>query len=195
MKLRSVLFILTFILLTQLFSLNISAAGKQDVINAARNAIPPDYGYLYLIQLENILSQIEISEENCDRIIEIIDELAQSIKDSGHTLHLYAEENVEYILELFDEICTLCDLTYEYRPAAKQPHWHPGDVECLVYDSGGRLLGVFDGDLNIVKSTGSKIGSFVLPLPQVFCAAAVFAAAVYIYINNRKFLNRKVIIR
>jgi hypothetical protein len=186
-SMKKYLLVIIFILiLSSLFSVSVSAATKQDVIEAAEAAVPEDYSFLYLIQFENILNQLDVSDKNCDRIIEIINELKQSLKDSGHTLHLYTEENLNVILKYFDEVCNICGLTYEYKPAVKDTIWHAGDVVCLIYNSEGILLGEFDGDqaqfVNKTDTAVTPVISFVLPVSAV----VILAAAVFVFIKTRK---------
>lgn len=184
---KIVFLLLTVLMISQILSLGAAAASKQDVIDAARKAIPEDYSFLYLIQLENIFSQLEVTEEQCERIIEIINELGRSVEDSGHTLHLYAEKNRGQILEYFNEICDMIGLTYEYKPAVIQDH--AGDVVCFVYGPDGKLLGEFDGDEDtLVKQTNIAPAGYapsaILPLFAV-CTAA---AGLFVFIKNRRTL-------
>lgn len=180
------LFMVSVLIVSSLFSFGVSAATKQDVVDAANAAVPANYNFLYLIQLENIFSQINVSEEQCDRIITIIKELGQSVKDSGHTLHLYTQDNRDVILKYFDEICNICGMTYEYKLADKNPQWHTGDVVCLVYNSDGTFLGELDGDREqFVKKTDVPVtasDSFILPL----LAAGIIAAGALVFVKNRK---------
>ncbi len=151
---KTVYFLILVLALVPLFSTGVFASTKQDVVDAAKEAVPSKYSYLYLIQLENIFSQIDVSEETCDRIIAIIRSLALTVEDSGHTLHLYGLEKRRTILEQFNEVCKLCGLTYAYRPAAVLDH--TGDIVCMIYGPDGALLGEFDGDEeSLVKKTNA----------------------------------------
>jgi hypothetical protein len=183
---RTALFLVSVLIISSLFSFGVSAATKQDVVDAAKTTIPTGYDYLFLIQLENIFAQLDVSEEKCDRIIEIINELGQSVEDSGHTLHLYAKDNRDIILKYFDEICDICGLTYEYKIAVKDPLWHEGDVVCLVYDSEGNLLGMLDGDQDILTKKTDVSVTAPVPLILPVCAAGIIAAAALVFMKNRK---------
>jgi hypothetical protein len=168
---RSVLFLISVFILTSAFSINISAASKQDIIDAAKLQIPAGYGSLYMIQLENVLMQAELTPEQCERIIEIIDEL-KIADDSGHTPDKYV-----------NEFCKAAGLTYKYRPA------NTGDAVLEIYDPDGDLLGEFDSrDIPPVKKTGSAaLPAMSIMLPAA--AAGIMAIAVFIYIKNKRAVN------
>lgn len=188
--LKRALLLLSVLILTAFFSFGVSAATKQDVIKTAESFVPGDYNFLYLIQFENILAQTDLSAEKYDRIIEIIEKLGKSVTDSGHSLHFYTAENQNYILEYFDEVCDICGFTYKYDIAGKSPQWHPGDVICMIYDSGGRLIGILDGDQDKIvnktntqdNSAGLTDSSLMLPLG----AFGIMAVSAVVFIANEK---------
>lgn len=195
-------FILLLFILAS-FSLNVSAAAKQDVVNAAKATTPNTYDYMYLIQLENIFSQIHLTEEKCDRLIEIIHKIGRTAGSKGK-LELYEEDNRDFILKYFDEVCTICGLTYEYSLVGKDPDWTLDNVVSIVYDSEGKLIGRFDGNRkDIVKKTGQpepeiktddpiQTKSFAdaeLIPALIFCTGGILAATVFAYKMMRKAEN------
>jgi hypothetical protein len=162
---RPVIFLISVFILTSAFSINIFAAAKQDIVDAARSKIPAGYGSLYMIQLENVLMQVELTPEQCDRIIETINELSQVADDNG-------EIPVKYIYEF----CKTANLSYKYI----------GDSVLEIYDLNGNLLGELNGDQEIptVKKTNSAVlpgMSIMLPI----AAASIMAIAVFIFVKNK----------
>ncbi len=170
---------LCFLLYLVVFPFKISAAVKQDVIDAAKATNPNKYDFLYLIQLENIFSQIELAEKKYDRLIEIIQK-SKTMMDQTGKIELAEESNNEYILEMFDEICSICGLSYEYSLAGKDPSLTFDNVVCHVYDSEGNLIGTINGNKNTVKKTGQTIHdtdnfTTIIILVPVILIGTVFA--------------------
>ncbi|MHB1151411.1 MAG: hypothetical protein ACYCWE_13820 [Eubacteriales bacterium] len=192
-------FILLLFILTS-FSLSVSAATKQDVVNAAKATAPNTYDYMYLIQLENIFSQIHLTEEKCDRLIEIIHKIGRTAGSKGK-LELYEEDNRDFILKYFKEVCTICGLTYEYSLVGKDPDWTLDNIVSIVYDSEGKLIGRFDGNRkDIVKKTDEPereiktedqtqkervLDTDIIPT-VIFCTGGMLAATVFAYKIMRK---------
>ena len=154
-----------------------SAATKQDVIDKFEASVPENYHPLILGQVENILNQIDITEEQADKLIALMDlVLSEFPADAGHTIHLYTVDQMDYFTGRFKEAADILNLTYKI-------HWktgyHEGDEVWDIYDASGRKLGELDGDVD-VKTTDDVQKSMTAPIIAVVLAVAAGCSAVVI---------------
>ena len=156
-----------------------SAATKQDVIDKFEASVPENYHPLILGQVENILNQIDITEEQADKLIALMDETAANMSkftDKGHSLEAYVSEERDFCVGQFSEACDVLGLTYTI--STKANGYHSGDEVYSVYDASGKKLGDLDGDID-VKTTDKVETSVVLPAAAVVLAVlAGFSAVV-----------------
>ncbi len=184
---RIALFLLSALIFASSFAFGAFAASKQEIIDAARSKIPAGSEFIYMIQLENILMQVELTPEQGDRVIEIIGEMDKIVRENGQQLRLYSKDLLEITTGYVYEICEMANLTYEYKVAS--PASYAGDVVIVIRDAGGNYLGEFDGskELPLVKKTNAA----VLPDTSVLLPAAsavILAAGIFLIIRNKKVL-------
>lgn len=147
---RTICFILAIMLISGSF-ITANAATRDEVINAVQKGMPDDFEELFLDTVKNIFSQIETTDEQCDKLIEIIERSASTIDlTKGHSIHNYPDEEVEYMYSIFDEVCSLLNISYKVVPK-ESGLLHAGDIKVLVYGQNGELIGELDGD--IIKRT------------------------------------------
>lgn len=180
------------ILMLAAFSVSSFAATKQEVIDAAENAIPKGYQYLYAIQIENIMTASDVTPEQCDKLLEYIKGVDDIIDDRGHSLHLYTPEEVNAVLGYFDSACELMGYTYEVMSFDSDLSYHEGDVVYVLYDNAGELVGVFDGDQDPIRETGSasisNSSSFTRFTVVSLMGAAILAVGATLLMGKNKSL-------
>ena len=97
--------------------LTASAATRDEVIATVEADMPDSYKDLYMDTVKNIFSQIETTDEQCDKLIEIINRFASTIDlTKGHSMHNYTAQEKDYIFSIVDEVCTLLNISYEIVP-------------------------------------------------------------------------------
>ncbi|MGN0517598.1 MAG: hypothetical protein ACI4II_02610 [Acutalibacteraceae bacterium] len=147
---KTLCFIMALMLISSSF-ITANAATRDEVINTVQRLTPSIYDELFLDTVKNIFSQIETTDEQCDKLIEIMERSAKKIDfTKGHSIHNFSDEEVEYMYSVFDEICALLNISYKIVPK-ESGLLHPGDIKVLVYGQNGELIGELDGD--IVKRT------------------------------------------
>lgn len=135
-----------------------NAATRDEVISAVQKGMPDDYEELFMDTIKNIFTHIETTDEQCDKLIEIIERSSSSIDlTKGHSFHNYTDEEMEYMYSIFDEVCELLNLSYKIVPK-ESGLLHAGDIKVLVYGQNGELIGELDGD--IIKRTDAPDKTF-----------------------------------
>lgn len=133
--------------------LTASAATRDEVIATVEADMPDSYKDLYMDTIKNIFSQIETTDEQCDKLIEIINRFASTIDlTKGHSMHNYTAQEKDYIFSIVDEVCALLNISYEIVPK-QAGELHTNDIKAMIYGPNGELLGELDGD--IIKRTDS----------------------------------------
>lgn len=152
-----------------------AATPKEEIVAAVKAAMPDAYEDQYLPMLENVLAQIEVSAEQAEAVIANIDAVKEEVKaDKGASLSEYAAEEIEVVLENFDEACTTLGLTYELVDAENPTH--EGDLDCKIYVD-GKQIGSVDGD-GVKKTNAPEFnGALLVALIGMLTVAGV--AAVY----------------
>ncbi len=153
-----------------------AATPADKVASSVKAAIPSAYKNLFEATIDNIIKQIDISEEQANQIIALIDETKATVKDEGHTLHLYSVKEDSYLLAQFDKACKILNVTYKY--VLKKNAVHEGDVICDIYYNGVKI-GSLDGDIS-VKTTGADVNGNVVVL-SVVAGIALLAAAAFVF--------------
>lgn len=153
-----------------------AATPKEDIVAAVKAAMPDKYEDQYLPMLENVLSQIDVTAEQAEKVIGYVDTVKAAIKaDKGASLSEYSKEEAAVVLDNFDKACTTLGLTYEFVDAEDPDH--EGDVDCIIYLEEGTKIGSVDGDG--VKKTGAPETNTALMV--VFGAFVVVAAGAAVY--------------
>lgn len=168
------------LVLSSLFSFGVSAATKQDVVDVARGMIPAGYNQLYLIQIENIFSQLDVSAETCDKLIVIAKEVDNILRNNGYTLSNYTAEDRKNVIAYMNQVCDLTGLTYQYNTADLN------NIQLNIYDPAGNLIGQFEFDqdqlINKTDVAVAPVVSFALPISAI----AILAAAAFVFAKSRK---------
>lgn len=150
------------------------AATRQDVIDFAYEAIPEKYP-TYHIWAENILGQYDLSAEEWDEVMDIVEGLvAQFPADEGQSLHTYTPAQRAAAMAALNAFCDLTDSEYMIRQAPNPKH--KGDEEVLLYRADGVLVATIDGDL-YPDVTGLSDQTVWLCLSAVLALSAVALVA------------------
>ena len=155
-------------LLVSLLAINICAAddAKTRLYNAAKEACPENYHDLYLGTVQSVLDQIDVTDEQADQVIALIDEGKNYFtEDKGASLESYTAEEKTKAVELLNNACDV--LLLEPKMEALSDVAHDGDAEVQIYYKGS-LIATLDGDP--VKVTGGIESSV-----SVFAALALIA--------------------
>ena len=135
-----------------------AATPKERIVTSAEENLPKDIVSYYLPTIENILSQVTVSEEQADQVIDCILESRKYFEATGGfkgpSLHDYTDEQVRYALQMVYHVCDILNLRYEYVPSTNPKHTN--DMIFIVYNASGQKLGEFDGDA--VKKTNVPDG-------------------------------------
>lgn len=159
-----------------------SAATRDDVLAAVKADMPEAYHELFMGSIENIFAQIETTDEECDKLIEIMDRFSKTLDlNKGHSIHNYTSEEVDYIYSIVDEICELLDLSYKIVPKSSG-ELHAGDIKAMIYGPNGELIGELDGD--IIKRTDAPDRS--VDLGGLYTSGALLIAAVGAFLLRKR---------
>lgn len=156
-KIVSVL--LTIALLTTL-ALCVSAddAAKTRIYEAAKAACPAELQAKYLGTVQNTLNQIDVTAEQADAVIAIIDEAKAEIDLSqGVSLSEYKAEDRDKAINYVNKAAEILDVTVTFE-AAPNPV-HKGDMIAIVTYNGAKIADI-DGET--VKVTGGNAASTAL---------------------------------
>ena len=157
-----------------------AATPKEEIIAAAKAALPDEYEAQYMPAIENVLSQIDVTAEQAEAVIANIDAAKAAIKeDKGSSASEYAPAEVEAVMAEFDEACTTLGLTYELVDAENPAH--PGDQVVKIEKADGTALGEVDGE-GVKKTAESNVamiamlgGALVLAAAAAFCGKKIAA--------------------
>ncbi len=153
-----------------------AATPKEDIVAAVKAAMPEAYQSKYLPTLENVLSQIDVTAEQAEKVIANIEAAKAAIEsDKGESLHDYSEAERKAVLNNFDEACTTLGLTYKFVDAENPVH--EGDSVCKVYTANGTQIATIDGEG--VKKTDAPESNMALVLALLGAMALCGGAAIY----------------
>ena len=179
---KLLVFLLAVTAMVSCMAFCVSAATENDVYLAFEDACPEEYHGLYLGTARYLLTQVELDEAQCDKLIEMIAEAkATIVEDYGQSFHMYPLNIREYAVETFKEACELTGLTYEVNDGSD------GGIVIAVYKHGVKLADL-DGD--IVKTTNvaeNNTAYFYMAAAAVSMVLVLCAYAV----ANRKVRNER----
>lgn len=160
--------ILTVLLTLIIFSaLAVGASAAEDaktrLYNAANDVCPSTYRTYYMGIAYNILGQIDVNDTQADQIIAIIDANASSFIDKGPSLDTYSADEIKRAVELFDQTCTILNITYDMRRVTNASH--VGDDEFVLYYNDTWIATIDGDDFKAPSKPGS--GSSVIPSYKV----------------------------
>ncbi len=162
------------VLFTVLGMVTASAASRQDVIDYAKETIPSKY-ITYHVWAENILGQYDLSEEEWDEVLSLLEDLVASFpSDKGQSLHTYESSQRAAAMQALNAFCDITGSTFVLRNVASPKH--TGDQEVLLYKEDGTLVAVIDGDL-YPDTTGLSADSTLL-IVAVSCLVLAGVSAV-----------------
>lgn len=152
-----------------------SAASAQDTIIAAlKENIPAKYLEEHLPVAENILKQLEITDEQAAEIVACIKAANDAVDDHHTSLSEFTAEEREVVLEKLDEACEILEVRYETKNVEDPAH--KGDVYATFYKEDGAKLA--DVDFDAVKKTNvaDEMNVEYAVLAVVLMVGAVVAA-------------------
>lgn len=153
-----------------------AATPKEEVIAAAKAALPAEYQSKYLPAIENVLSQVEVTAEQAESLIANIETAKAAIKeDKGSSLSEYTAEEAEAVLAEFDEACTTLGLEYEFVDAENPAH--EGDQVVKIQKADGSAIGTVDGEG--VKKTNAPESNVALMIALAGAVVLAAGAAAY----------------
>lgn len=150
-----------------------AATPKEEIIAAAKAALPDAYEAKYLPTLENVLSQIDVTAEQADEVIAAIAKAKEAIKtDKGDSLSEYTTAEREAVLAQLDVACASLGITYKLVDAENPAH--EADMDCKIYNAAGKEIGSVDADIK--KTNAPDMTAFAALVAMLALAAG---AAVY----------------
>lgn len=154
-----------------------AATPKEDIIAAAKAAMPEKYHEEYLPLLENVLMQVEVDETQAQAVIANIEAAKAAVAaDKGASLSDYPETEQAAVMAEVKAACATLGLVYEIVPA-KNPT-HEGDVDFVISKADGTPVGNIDLD---VKKTNVEENPVNYTLIIAGAALAVAAAAAVVF--------------
>lgn len=120
------------------------AASKTRLLDAAKNACPAQYHDRYLGIAQNIIDQIDVSADNADAVIALLNEGSAFIStNKGPSLDKYSAEEIAKAVALFNAACEELSITTEWSVLKNGAH--KGDMIVRLYYN-GTLIATLDGD-------------------------------------------------
>ena len=156
------------------FAVPASASNIDEVMAAAKEAIPDKYEYLYVSQMETVLKATNPDEEECEMLIALVEKYAGLITDKGPSLHSYSEEEVASIMADIDVVAEKLGFEYEIVSAESDD---VTDVKMVVYFNGAPITEL-DGDT--IEQTGAE-ESVSMVWPVALGAVVLAAAAAFVF--------------
>lgn len=156
-----------------------AASPKEDIVAAAKAALPEKYHDLYLTTIENVLQQIDVTAEQAEAVIANLEAAKAAVKaDKGDSMSEYTADEQKAVLKEFGEACETLGLTYEIVPAENPTH--EGDVDCIVKVAGSddKIASI---DADVVKKTNVAESTVDYTLIVVAAGVAVLAVGAAVY--------------
>ncbi len=150
-----------------------AATPKEEIVAAAKAALPDAYEAKLLPMMENILSQITVTADQADEVIAAIEKAKAAIKtDKGDSLSEYTGEEVAAVVAQLDVACASLGITYKLVDAENPTH--KDDMDCIFYNAAGKEIGSVDTDVK--KTNAPDMTAFAALVAMLALAAG---AAVY----------------
>ncbi len=181
---RIIVILLSAILMVGALVLPSFAVNKADLI--AEAAKSPVYKYVK-VSVENAAKSVEITDEQAAQILPIIKKAVEAIgKDNGKSVVMpktaevrYSQDKVDTVFECISEVCAIMGWSYKVTGVANPQH--AGDIIFSVYDSNGRQIFSYDGD--VVADTSAASGNSAV---IIAAAGALLIAGVAAVVFSRK---------
>lgn len=151
-----------------------AASAKEDIVASLKEHISADLLNKHLPAVENILQQLEITDEQAAQVIECIEAADAAVGDLHYSLHGFTTEERVAIVEQLNKVCKILKMHYEIE-VSEDPK-HIGDDVAVFYKEDGTKLA--DVDFDVVRKTNTPIEMDVMyvVLAIVLMAGAVVAA-------------------
>ncbi len=174
---KTLLMILSVLMIASLI-VSVSAAddASAKVLEKFKEVCPEKYYDIYLGQAENILNSVEITDEQANELVAILNDANSIYVDKGASLEAYNSTEQAKAIEYFKEACDILDVTAVMENNTSTAH--EGDAYYKIYKNDGTLIGTVDGDP--VKVTGGTSESFTMVFFGIAALAAAVASAVVI---------------
>ncbi len=150
-----------------------AASAQDDIVAALKERVPAEYLNQYLPAVENILQQLEITDEQADQIIACIAATDDAMADYHYSLHLFTAEERAAALKQLDAVCDILNVRYELK--LSQDSDHNNDQVAVFYKADGTKLA--DVDFDVKKTnTPSQMSVEYIVLAVVFAIGAIVTA-------------------
>ena len=178
---KIIVILLSAVLLVGALVLPSFAVNKADLL--AEAAKSPVYKYVK-VAAENAAKSVEITDEQAAQILPIITKAVEVIgKDNGKSVVMpktaevrYSEDKVNAVFGYIGEVCGIMGWSYKISAVANPQH--QGDIIFSVYDSNGKLIFSYDGDLVADTSAASGNSAVIIAAAGALLLAGA-AAIVY----------------
>ncbi len=180
---KKIICVLLSVLFLSACVLPVAAKSKQDLLSYLKAELPSKYQSLHYVLAENVISQYDLTEAECDQLYDVLVNLrAQFADDKGASLDLYTAAQRDAVMTALDQFCAITGSTYVIK-ASPNPV-HEGDIQVVLSKADGSQVAVLDVDAPLPARTGE----FFTPSTILLIAAvALFAvAAVVVVLRRRK---------
>ena len=151
-----------------------AATPKDDIIAAAKEAIPEKYQELYLPMLENVLMQVDVDADQAAAVIANIEAAKAAVSaDKGGTLDDYTKQEQAAVLAEVKDACATLGLVYEIKPT-KNPD-HEGDIDFVISKADGTPVANIDLDVKKTNVEENPVNYTLIVAGAVLAVAAVAA--------------------
>lgn len=158
-----------------------AATPKEQIIAAIKAVADPDYFEDYLPTVENVLQQIEVTQEQADTVIKCIDVCDKTIEhEYGLTIADVTDADKKVLLTQFDIACDALNLTYEAVPS--ETPVKKNDTVYVVKTNEGQKLVEIDND--IVNKTNVPDGDTTVGF--IALSAVLILGTVFAIVYSRK---------
>lgn len=151
-----------------------AASPKEAIVDALKEYVPAEYLDKHLPTVENILQQLEITEEQAAGVVGCIVAADEAVDDHHHSLHLFTAEEREAVLEQLDKACKILSVRYELKMSDDPKH--AGDQVAVFYKADGTKLADVDFDPVKKTSTPNDVNVEFIVLAVLLMAAAITTA-------------------
>lgn len=131
----------------------VAAKTKQDLLDYVKAELPAQYQKLHYVMAENVISQYDLTSEQCDQLYEILVDLrAMFPVDLGPSLHTYSQAQRDAVMNALDQFCAITGSYYtvSISPTAD----HERDYQFNLYKADGTPVAVLDLDAPVAARTG-----------------------------------------
>ena len=190
--------VLSAIMLVSVFAVPSSATTKADLLALLKTS--PVYKYIKS-GVENSYNSVQVTDAQAEQLLPLVEQFMKIVdKDLGPTAndwrgngqHYYSLDQIDAVYDIIYKACDIMGWTMK-RVDKGQKSTHKGDYVFYIYDTQGKMIFEYDGDLitdKPVNTAGDVISAatvtdnsgIYLVTGSVFAAAA---AALYIALKKK----------